>query len=54
MTKTKRVYGLGTYVVERHDGTLTTANINTQSQAQFFHDHVERLQIKSYSVLFYK
>lgn len=50
----KKHYNLGTYVIERNDGTLATANIKTQSQAQFFHDHIERLQIKSHSLLFYK
>lgn len=52
--KQKTTYPLGTYVIERKDGTLATAQLHTQSQAQFFHSHIERLQIKSYSLLFYK
>jgi len=50
----KTSYPLGTYMIERKDGTLATANVHTQQQARFFHDHLERFQIKSYSILFYK
>lgn len=52
--KQKTMYPLGTYMIERKDGTLATAEVHTQSQAQFFHAHLERLQIKTYSLLFYK